>query len=257
MTTNAFAGVDIGGSHIGFGVINLSTNLVVAYHEEALDATKTPEEIVDKICDYFKCQVNFNILAIGIGCPGQSKNGILVAASNLPTFKNTPLVAMVRARMNNIPAILLNDADAAIAAEVWGQPNIYKNHENIAMITLGTGVGFGLILNGNLYQGSNGLIEGGHMILNQSPDARQCGCGQRGCAEVYASAANTARRYSEKSLLVNGELLGIKTESAKDVFDRATNGDPIAQDIIDEVISIELLHFQQKFHSLLSSDEFL
>ena len=144
-----------------------------------------------------------HICGIGVGCPGQSKDGVLVAASNLPLLKNAPLVDMLHshAMLADTPIILLNDADAAVCAELWAvdSKEAYIGAQNVAMITLGTGIGLGLVLNGRLYQGGFGCVEGGHMIVDSSPDATLCGCGQRGCAEVYASAGNLSRIYEEEA----------------------------------------------------------
>lgn len=173
------------------------------------------------------------ISIIGVGCPGHSKNGILMAASNLPTFKEYPMTKVLSNAFKGIPCVLLNDANAAIAAEVWGieSKHLYKSYSNIAMITLGTGIGLGLILNGQLYQGSNGLIEGGHMILaTESQGGRKCGCGQTGCAEITASARMTAKRYLEKSNTEPSASFG-----AKDVFELAKNGDETACTVLEEV----------------------
>ena len=145
---------------------------------------------------------SYRICGIGVGCPGQSKDGILIAASNLPLLKNAPLVDMLHshALLANTPIILLNDADAAVCAELWAvdSKEAYTGAQNVAMITLGTGIGLGLVLNGRLYQGGFGCVEGGHMIVDSSPHATLCGCGQRGCAEVYASAGNLARIYEQQ-----------------------------------------------------------
>ena len=91
----------------------------------------------------------------------------------------------------------MNDADASISAEIWGHESEYKDVENEAIIIIGTGIGVSLFLNRSLYTGSHGLIEAGHSIVSTSHDARLCGCGQRGCVEVYASAKNTAIRMIE------------------------------------------------------------
>ena len=141
------------------------------------------------------------IRGVGVGMPGQSKNGVLVAASNFPLFKNVPIVDMLHGYtfLSEIPIILVNDGDAAVAAEKWAEKSkhAYENAQNVAMITLGTGIGVGLVLNGRLFQGSFGCVEGGHMIVDSSPTATLCGCGQRGCVEVYASAGNISRIYLE------------------------------------------------------------
>jgi len=95
------------------------------------------------------------ISSIGVGCPGQCKDGVLVAASNFPTLKNIPFSAMLSKRFGGVPVVLLNDADAAMAAELW-RPGGFTDVQNAAMVTLGTGIGISLVLNGEIFQGSHG-----------------------------------------------------------------------------------------------------
>ena len=195
------------------------------------------------------------LCGVGIGCPGQSKNGVLVGTANFPLCWNVPLAALVSEQLEDIPVVLLNDADAAVAAEVWGNVSRDQYHglKNIAVVTLGTGVGLGLVLNGVLYQGSNGLIEGGHMIIqtvdggsgtSSSDNAfkcRPCGCGQAACVETYASARSVAVRYAEASQRAAGDgaaasaSVPLVVADAKAVFDRAAKGDLVAEGVIDEV----------------------
>jgi glucokinase len=183
------AGVDIGGSHIGIGLYNHQNHEELSLSEKSIQPSISPEEVVELVVSTIKnaqreIQYKTSLISIGIGFPGQSKNGILVAASNFPTWKMVPLAEMISERLDHIPATLMNDADAAIAAEVWGTDK-YTNVRNASMISksrsltlphntslpctaLGTGVGFGLILDGRLYSGANGLIEGGHMVREES-----------------------------------------------------------------------------------------
>jgi glucokinase len=300
-----FLGVDIGGSHIGIGIVGESGNLlknIDAITDNSLTPTNAIKIIYDKTKELIKLQQNeskitIKIGGIGIGCPGQSKNGYIIAAGNLPNFINVPFVTMIKSKMsslfinNDIPVIILNDADAAISAEVWGKHSrhIYDGIKNIAMITIGTGVGVGLVLNGSLYQGSNGLVEGGHMIVNSNDKQKKCGCGQTGCVEIWGSAKNTVLRMEEADLvkenlskkmnLSRDSIVSTPTSSpqkssrpsspasiissspssqrtsrpsspnatklfiesspksgAKAIFQRASKGDIIAQQVINEVI---------------------
>ena len=240
MTEKVFVGIDIGGSHIGLGVVRSSGELLLD-SEVPVGGDITPEEAVSIIATRVNAMIKeldeenntYKVTAIGIGCPGQAYNDVLVAASNLPNFKNVPLAKMVSQALGNIPTTLLNDADAAISAEVWGTSGIYDNFSNIAMITLGTGIGSALILDGQLYQGSYGLVESGHMIVDSCPDGRMCGCGQRGCVEAYSSASNTAKRLQEADALA-GKLYD-EPLTGKDVFNRYDNGDEAATKVVEEV----------------------
>jgi len=213
MNNTVFVGVDIGGSHISAGLIDSDGNLKVREEQPVKNQDLRAEELVSLIANsvgkLLNC-LNGEVLGgIGIGMPGQSKNGVLVAASNFPLIRNVSLVDLLHLReeLSGVPIVLLNDADAAISAEVWGNASkaSYSDADNIAMITLGTGVGLGLVIHHQLYRGSFGNIEGGHLILDSrrsltepGPDPPECPCGQAGCAEMYCSAANIARIYEKK-----------------------------------------------------------
>ena len=123
---------------------------------------------------------------------------MIVAAANF-THRDVPITELLSARFKGIPCKLLNDADAAMAAEIW-HPEFVGDVDrmNAVMITLGTGIGVSLVLKGEIYEGTHGLIEAGHMIVNKS--GRRCGCGQIGCAEAYSSANNTALRMQEADM---------------------------------------------------------
>jgi glucokinase len=178
-------GVDIGGSHVGICFVSLiKQETLVHYFSEFNSSITSPEELINVVCDKVeltKKNYDFIIRAFGVGCPGRSKDGILLAASNFPSWKNVPLVQMIKSKIADVPTILLNDADAAIAAELWGdKDNIYRGVSHAAMLStnfnitvfktlifqlaLGTGIGMGLILENKLYSGYHGLVEGGHMV---------------------------------------------------------------------------------------------
>jgi glucokinase len=114
----------------------------------------------------------------------------------------------------------------------------YGKHNDCLIQALGTGIGVSVLINGEFYQGTSGLVEGGHMIIDCSLDARLCGCGQRGCAEAYASASSTVRRYREASGDPSRSL------GAVDVFRKAVEeGDAVALAVIDEVSSAQSISF--------------
>jgi len=102
---------------------------------------------------------------------------VIVATANLPLFKNVPICKLVSTALNGVPVVLVNDADAALCAEIASNSGL-TNVRNAALVAVGTGIGVGLLLDGKLHQGHNGLIEAGHMIIDKSSDAPLCGCGQ-------------------------------------------------------------------------------
>ena len=235
-TCKLYGGIDIGGSHIGFELYDDQIDAVFDSNTEIDSQTILPQTIISLLQTIITNGLNhlrksnpsdsFSLKSIGIGCPGWSRNGVLVAASNFPNLKNFPISSLLQACID-VPVVLLNDADAAISAEIWGNPTRYQNFQNVAMITLGTGVGFSLILGNKLYQGSHGLIEGGHSIVS---DKRSCGCGQVGCVEVFASAKNASLRLMEldnnkSDSLVNG----------KEIFERFSSHESNAIKVIEEV----------------------
>lgn len=234
-----YVGVDIGGSHIGVGIVTSTGELLDSRDSKVNNLDLSPEHAVEIIARHAKDMVSIlnatspcRIGGVGIGCPGQAYGGVLVAASNLPKFKQTPLAAMLSKALQGVPVTLVNDADAAICAEVWGTNGAYDKYSNLVMFTLGTGVGCGLILDGNLYQGSYGLIEGGHMIVNSSSQAKACGCGQKGCAEVYSSAANAVKFLTD---LDSKDGNASSHSDGKDLFARFAMNDYNAVTVVEEV----------------------
>jgi glucokinase len=242
-TMEVFVGVDIGGSHVSVGYIDSTGQLLGATADVEIDRlTLKPEQmitIIRSLVDKSKDK-DWVICSIGIGCPGWAKNGVLVRASNLPHFQNFDFASALNHHYPNVPVLLLNDADAAVSAEVWGKDSKerYKTFTNVAMVTLGTGVGCGLILNGQLHLGSNGLIEAGHMIVCTAPDSRKCGCGQNGCVEAYASAYTTAKRLREADVAAGLPVAEDGVDGSKEVLVRYGKGDPAAVKVLEEVCSI-------------------
>ena len=267
-TQDLYIGVDVGGSHVSVGIVDTEGTLVLNEETPIKDATKLlATDLVESIVHLIQQVMNtlpstsqqgssydvFNmfsttaknmICGIGVCTPGQSRDGVLVAASNFPLLKDAHLVDMLHgyAFLSAIPIILLNDGDAAVSAELWAADSrdSYNNAQNVAMITLGTGIGVGLVLNGRLFQGGFGCVEGGHMIIDSSKDATLCGCGQRGCVEVYSSAGNISRLYEEElKKEVNSEekqeAYSGHSRGSQRVFEIA-NSDPtsVASDVLDE-----------------------
>ena len=160
---DVFIGVDIGGSHVSVGYLDDQGRIISEKIKYIDGLTLQPDQLIESIttliddCNKEKyLNLSYSIRSVGIGCPGQCKNGSIVSASNFPLLHNFPIVSILREVYSSpIPIVLLNDADAAISAEVWGylSCDVYKGYRNIAMITLGTGIGCGLILQSQLYQG--------------------------------------------------------------------------------------------------------
>ena len=180
-----------------------------------------------------------DIEAIGIGLPGiiDKQKGVSVYANNL-NFNNVNIVEEMQKKIN-LPCYIENDANcAAIGENVCG---VAYGSENLIYITIGTGVGAGIIINGKVFDGSfGGGGEAGHMVI--VAEGEECTCGRKGCWEAYASASALRRegriaaaKYPNSKIydLVDGN---IKLIDAKTVFDAADLGDEVAKDIIDRYI---------------------
>ena len=175
------------------------------------------------------------IKGIGVGAPnGNFFNGCIEFAPNLPWKGKIPLAQLISEKVGGVPVALTNDANAAAIGEMtYGAA---RGMKDFIMITLGTGVGSGIVINGQLVYGHDGFAgELGHVIVRR--DGRQCGCGRKGCLETYCSATGVARTARE-FLVARPEpslLRDIPAEDivSKDVFDAAVRGDKLAQDIFE------------------------
>lgn len=231
-------GMDIGGTNTVFGVVDSRGNVLASDSVKTQQYTQI-EEYVDAVCKKLLPLIQQfggaeKIKGMGVGAPnGNYYSGTIEFAPNLPWRGIIPLAAMFEDKLG-IPTALTNDANAAAIGEMtYGAARGLKD---FIMITLGTGVGSGIVINGQLVYGHDGFAgELGHVIVN--PEGRVCGCGRKGCLETYCSAtgvARTAREFlvarSEPSLLRNVPVENIQS---KDVYDAAVKGDKLAQEIFE------------------------
>ncbi len=200
----AFAiGVDVGGTNIRFGVFDgkkliAETRLEANIGEacRALNFETAPAEVIRILSAEIHALVKKypQIQTVGVGFPGfiDPTKKIIMQSPNLPHLKDFDLSAQL-SRTINLPVILENDANAA----AFGEYSLINNaSESLIYIGLGTGVGGGLILDGKLYAGQHGCaMEIGHIIVESN--GRQCGCGNSGCMETYASATGLSTTYFE------------------------------------------------------------
>jgi glucokinase len=182
-------GVDLGGTNIAVGIVNKNLELVKKVSTPT-GATRPGEEIVAdiaalcrKVCDEVGVTLS-DIESIGIATPGiaNSDDGIVEYANNLP-FKKFPIAALLKSNLgDNITVKIANDANAA----AWGEAcaGAAKGSKNSVMITLGTGVGGGIIIDNKIFTGFNYAGgELGHIVIEV--DGAQCSCGRKGCWEAY------------------------------------------------------------------------
>ncbi|MCH2224584.1 MAG: ROK family protein [Crocinitomicaceae bacterium] len=225
-------GIDIGGTNSAFGLCDSDGNI----HFEATTPTRaycTPKELVDYIHNVIdQTSLLNNIIGIGIGAPnGNYFTGNIEFAPNLLWEGIVPLAALFEKKFN-IPSFLTNDANAAAMGEkIYG---VGKELDDFVLITLGTGLGSGIVIQGNLVYGHNGLAgEYGHIRV--IPNGRVCGCGRQGCLETYASATGVVRSIKEldSENKDSSNLVTIINPTAKDVFQHAQKGDLFAKEIIE------------------------
>ena len=231
-------GIDIGGTNTVFGIVDARGQVV------ASDSVKTRKHVefddyVAELHEGIMRLIRANdaedqIQGIGLGAPNANYyTGEIVNPPNLPWGPLIPLAEKVSRAFGGIPVSCTNDANAAALGEMtYGAA---RGMKDFIMITLGTGVGSGIVINGQLVYGNDGNAgELGHVIMKRN-NGRVCGCGRTGCLEAYCSAtgvARTAREYleirTEPSLLRD---LPIEDITSKDVYDAAVAGDKIAKEI--------------------------
>jgi glucokinase len=225
-------GVDIGGTNTKFGYVDKSGNLL-AEGEMLTEAQRPSEEFFERLHTqaetlFTSKKDQLNLVGIGLGAPnGNYYRGTIEQPPNL-SWKYVDVVAALR-RWYSIPVALTNDANAAALGEMlFGAA---KGMKDFIVITLGTGLGSGIVANGELIYGHDGFAgEIGHTIVD--PNGRQCGCGRRGCLETYASASGIRRTVEEllKKPTPSSELREINFEqvTSKRIFEAAQRGDMLA-----------------------------
>lgn len=229
-------GIDLGGTNIAVGVVNDNFE-IVSYTTVPTEAHRPAEQVVFTMAQAVRTVLEQAGLkaeecaGIGVGAPGTCdvKNGVVYRSYSLD-WTDLPLAEML-GKYFTIPVLVNNDANCAALAEV--KAGAAKGRENIVLVTLGTGIGSGIVLDGRIYSGLKGNgAEMGHMMLQL--DGEPCFCGRSGCWESYASAtalihqAETAAKQHPESLLNSLEKI-----DGKSVFDAADQGDETAQAVID------------------------
>jgi glucokinase len=254
--TELFIGIDVGATNVKIGCFDSELNLV-SKTSITTNAEMGPDIVIDNIAAAARTLVTDagfsidNVCAVGLGMPGPAKysEGIVISSTNMPKFKNVPIVRMLAERLAE-PVVMDNDGNVAC----WGEyvAGAGKEVEDMVFFTLGTGIGGAIVNHGKLLTGcGDNATELGHIIIY--PDGRRCNCGQRGCVEAYASASWTAARATEaieagaESSLK--EVLQDKGQiTCKDVYEHLAKGDELAKKITDEtakalaLVCINVLH---------------
>ncbi|MBQ6154242.1 MAG: ROK family protein [Ruminococcus sp.] len=240
-------GIDLGGTNIVAGVVDNKYNIIAK--AECKTAVPRPEaEICDSMAAVVKealkkAKVKMEDVAhIGIGVPGavNPETRVVETSPNL-FFQNWEIAAMMEERLHKYVKVE-NDANAAALGEFLA--GSAKGSKNAIAITLGTGVGGGIIIDGKIYSGSNYAgAELGHMVIVK--DGNQCGCGRKGCWEAYASATalinmtkeaikNEKPEFSYMLNAVNGDLDQVNGKTA---FDAMKDGDATGTEVVNKFVS--------------------
>ncbi len=224
-------GIDIGGTNTAFGFVEESGNCVAesSFPTHAREPADVFVARLHEQVENLRKSFSRTLKGIGIGAPnGNYYRGTVENTPNLSWKGVVPLAAMVK-KLYNVPVAITNDANAAALGEM--KFGAAKGMKDFIVITLGTGLGSGIVVNGEVVYGSTGFAgEIGHTIVD--PGGRECGCGRKGCLETYASATGirrTVKELLEKSA-VQSELRNIPPDhlSAKKIADAAHRGDALA-----------------------------
>lgn len=232
-------GVDIGGTGTKIGLVDKLGRIIA--RDESI-STKSHESFngyIDEVGRIINSLVistgcKENIKGIGVGAPDSNYyTGNIEHAFNLPWKGILPLAGMLSKRCNTGVRVT-NDANAAAIGEM--RYGAAKGMKNFIVITLGTGVGSGIVINGEVVYGCDGFAgELGHVTMVRGEEGRLCGCGRRGCLEAYCSATGVARTAKEMIEKINEPSLlrDIKEIISRDVYEAACNGDKLALNIFD------------------------
>ena len=229
-------GIDLGGTNIAVGVVDSAYHLV-AEADVPAGAQRPAEQVVADMCRAVELALDKagltarDCASIGVGAPGtcDPDRGVVVCAYNLGWF-HVPVCAMLTAHFG-LPARLSNDANCAALAETVAGAAV--GCRNMILITLGTGVGGGIILDGKIVSGLGGAGgEPGHSLLVL--DGEPCTCGRRGCWEAYASATALIRQGKRAAAAHPDSLLNdYPALTGRDVFNAADRGDAAAQAVLE------------------------
>lgn len=238
-----YIGIDLGGTNIAVGIVNEEGRIIAKAETPTLASRPYPELVRDMAGCARKAMeeaglTDDDIHSIGIGIPGvANKEGVVIFCTNLG-WRNVPIRAEIQQYINK-PVFIDNDATVAGWAEY--QAGVSRGTNSSVFLTLGTGLGSGIVINGKIWAGTHGAGgELGHLVIEV--DGVPCTCGKRGCAERYCSATAIIRMAREACAdapncaimrAVDGNMDKI---NAKVVFDAAKEGDSVAMQVFNRFI---------------------
>lgn len=232
----AVIGVDLGGTNLRTALLNPAGD-ILAKHKECTLASEGHRRVIARL---LKCiteqrekamRQGLDVSAVGVGAPGVilSGEGVVVTSPNFPDWNNLPLRRELETALS-LPVVIENDANAAALGEQWR--GAAKDVDSMVFLTLGTGVGGGIVNDGRIWGGAHGMAgEVGHMTL--VPDGRKCGCGNSGCLEMYASSRGIVMSYRDAAPPGTGNGEGSITSA--DIYRAANDGDPRAVQVMQDM----------------------
>jgi glucokinase len=232
-------GVDLGGTNLRTALLRIDGD-IFNRRKEATNASDGWKKVVARLVDNITkqreiaAQRGLHVSAVGVGAPGviRMDTGVVVKSPNFPDWNNLPLRDELEKALH-IPVVIENDANAAALGEQWRGAG--RGINSMILLTLGTGVGGGVVLDNKIWQGADGMAgEVGHMTL--IPDGRQCGCGNTGCLEMYASARGIVQSYREAS----GKLEAPQSSeiTSAQIYQDARNGEHVARQVMKDMGSM-------------------
>ena len=246
MTNKYLIGVDIGGTNTKIGIVDLKGNIVIksSIETNANNEIRTLAKRVYTSCQNLIYDIAIswkNIICVGIGSPGilDRQKGVLIFSPNTKTWTNEPIVKIFQDELK-VVTILENDANAAAWGERWVGVGKGKNIKSLVMVTLGTGIGGGIVIDDKIWHGCfNVAGELGHITIEA--EGTRCNCGNYGCAEAYASATAVVNRY----------LLASKNETeitAEKIYSKAIKGNKTAIKVLTDsgrylgILIVNIMH---------------
>lgn len=226
-------GVDIGGTDIKFG--KFSDHKLIVKTKIKTNKSDDGIHIIDEVFAKIDEMVgNDELIAVGIGIPGPVVDGVALGAHNLRWTKPHDIRQEVLNRYKNINCSVLNDANAATIGEMEFGGG--KGYHDFVFITIGTGIGGGIIINNRLIEGSTGSCgEAGHLRV-ETGNHRRCNCGLYDCVEQYASATGIVKTAIELRKGRETDLNSLEIITAKNIFDLAKAGDDVAMEVVYEMV---------------------
>jgi glucokinase len=249
-----YVGIDLGGTNLKLGLVSADGRLVDRLSSPT-QAARGPDHVLSRMADAVRDVAKVadvplaDVAAVGCACPGilDSRAGEVIFSPNLSGWRHIRVRDVLYKALGR-PIVLENDANAAAYGE--SRVGAGRDVQDLVVLTLGTGIGGGIILGGRLFRGSSDTGgELGHIIILHG--GRLCGCGQRGCLEAYASATAVVARFAEA--LAAGEasrLAGEEDFSSKDIFEAAAAGDALAQRIVGETADFLATGITSLLHTL-------